>query len=123
GLDVAPMPEDAQAWLKKRWPPAGVRNPVDTTAQVVTDLTLLSDLLDKMLDAGGYDAVVLYLALGGNPQEFVPQVLETLAPVRSRYPDRLIMISALWTPEIRAQFTAAGFLTFDDPSLAVQAAA
>lgn len=123
GLDVAPMPESAQRRMKQRWEPAGVRNPVDTTAQVTSDPDLLREFLELMFEEGGYDAIVLFLAHTGLVKATSDRLREYLIPLRKRYPDRLILISTLCKPEIRADYEADGFHVFEDPSMAVQAAA
>ncbi len=55
GLDVAPMPEAAQDELKAMLPYASPRNPVDATAQALTDLPLMTSYIRTMLVKGGYD--------------------------------------------------------------------
>lgn len=121
GLDVAPMPASTQAVMKKRWAPAAVVNPVDTTAQVTSDRKLLSEFLELMLDQGNYDAVVIFLAHTGLVKETSNRLRDYLRPLRERYPYRLIMVSTLCRPDIRADYEADGFPVFEDPTMAVQA--
>lgn len=120
GLDIAPMPEAAQARMKQRWEPAAVRNPVDTTAQVTADRELLTEFIETMLDEGNYNALVLFLAHTGLLKGTSDRLRENLRPIRERYPDRLILISTLCTPEVRADYERDGFPVFDDPNVAVQ---
>jgi acyl-CoA synthetase (NDP forming) len=54
GLDVAPMPDAAQAELKALLPYASPVNPVDATAQVVTDLPLMTKYIRAVLELGDY---------------------------------------------------------------------
>lgn len=119
GLDVAPMPEVSQQRMKERWPAAGVANPVDTTGQVVTDLNLLDDFMEIMLGEGGYESLVLFLAHKGLVKKNADEIREHLRGIRAAYPDRLLIISALCTPEVRADFEADGFLVFEDPVAAI----
>lgn len=122
GLDVAPMPASAQAQMKERWAPAAVVNPVDTTAQVTSDRELLSDFLELMLDQGEYDALVIFLAHTGLVKETSDRLRDQLRPLRQRYPDRLIIVTTLCRPDIRADYEADGLPVFEDPTMAVQAA-
>lgn len=123
GLDVAPMPEASQARMKARWSPAAVTNPVDTTAQVTSDRQLLDDFLREMLDHGDYDALVIFLAHTGLVKATSDRLRDYLRPLREAYPDRLIVVSTLCTPTIRADYEADGFPVFEDPSQAVEACA
>ncbi|WP_101675270.1 acetate--CoA ligase family protein [Alloalcanivorax mobilis] len=123
GLDVAPMPQAAQQWMKQRWAPAAVANPVDTTAQVTSDRALLTEFVEKMLDQGDYHALVIFLAHTGLVKETSDRLRDQLRTLRQRYPERLIIISTLCTPAIRADYEGDGFPVFEDPSVAVQAAA
>lgn len=123
GLDVAPMPEDSQRRMKQRWEPAAVRNPVDTTAQVTSDRDLLREFMEEMLEHGKYDAIVLFLAHTGLVKETSDRLRSYLTPLRQKYPDRLLLISTLCKPEIRRDYEADGLPVFEDPSMAVQAAA
>ncbi len=54
GLDVAAVPDDAQAEIKRRVAFAGTRNPIDITGQVVNDRGLLGDAIDLILGTGVY---------------------------------------------------------------------
>lgn len=63
GLDVAPMPDDAQAELKAILPFAAPRNPVDVTAHFFNDLSLIPRFTRTMLDRGGYDGLIGFSTL------------------------------------------------------------
>ena len=123
GLDVAPMPADAQAKLKALVPFAATANPVDVTAQLINDHGLVKKNLELMLDQGGYHAVVGFLSTVGIEPELSRSVLAQLPEILARFPDRLIIVSMLSTPEVREQFEAAGVLVFDDPARALRATA
>lgn len=122
GLDVAPMPEDAQRRLKEILPFAGTRNPVDMTAQLVNDLTLFEKNFQLMLEEGGYDAVVAFLSSVGQVPELSSRLLEQLKKVLQRFPDRTVIMSMLATPEVRKLYEDAGVMLFDEPTRAVRAA-
>lgn len=123
GLDVAPMPDDAQARLKRLLPFAATRNPVDATAQVFNEPDLIDAYLDVMLESGGYDAVVGFLTYVAAAESMVAPVLKAIENARARYPDRLIAMVIVAPPDIVARYEAAGCLVFEDPTRAVRAIA
>jgi acyl-CoA synthetase (NDP forming) len=122
GLDVAPMPEDAQRRLKEILPFAGPRNPVDMTAQLVNDLTLFERNFQLMLEEGGYDVIVAFLSSVGQVLDLSAALLAQLQKVLNRFPDRTVIMSTLASPEVRKLYEAAGVMLFDEPTRAVRAA-
>lgn len=123
GLDVAPLPEPAQEELHEAWPYAAVANPVDTTAQTINDPTLFSRFFETMLRDGDYGSVVAFLTHVGLSHDGMERIREPLAEVRRRYPDRVVILSVLATPEVRSRLVDDGFLVVEDPSAAVRIAA
>ncbi|MSO80508.1 MAG: hypothetical protein EXQ97_02465 [Alphaproteobacteria bacterium] len=55
GLDPAPMPDSARAKIETLLSLASGRNPVDTTAQILADMSLFGRILAIMTGEGGYD--------------------------------------------------------------------
>ena len=123
GLDVAPMPEPAQAAIKEVVPFAGPRNPVDVTAQFFNDLSLIDQFTALMLEQGGYDALVgFWTTVAGNPN----LAGELIARVKGAMAGRegvLFMQCLIAKDEIVAQYEDAGFPCIEDPSRAVAAVA
>ncbi len=122
GLEMPPMPEDAQRRLKALVPFCGPRNPVDMTAQLVNDLSLFGRNFEIMLDEGDYDLVIVFLSTIGVAKELSMILLEQLKRILARYPDRSIITSALATPEVHRLFDEAGAMLFDEPTRAIRAA-
>jgi acyl-CoA synthetase (NDP forming) len=122
GLDVAPMPEDAQRRLKEILPFCGPRNPVDMTAQLVNDLSLFEKNFVLMLEEGGYDLIVAFLSSVGQVLDLSSALLLQLQKVLARFPDRTVIVSMLASPEVRKVYEAAGVMLFDEPTRAVRAA-
>lgn len=119
GLDVAELPAAAQERLRELWPAAAVRNPVDTTAQVIDRPEMVGQFVTTLLDEGDYDSLVVFLTHVGQDPVAVEDMCGPLAAVRARFPDRLIIISLLATPQTRHRLTRDGFLVVEDPSTAV----
>ena len=59
-LELPPLPAEAQAAIRALVPFAGPRNPVDSTAQIANDRTLLGRMLRIMLDAGRFERLLPY---------------------------------------------------------------
>ena len=123
GLDVAAMPEAAQAKLREILPFAATRNPVDITGQALSDLSLVEKNFELMLEEGGYDAIVAFLTMFAASPYIVDHLVPMLAELRQRFPERLIVLSLVAPPEIVVRYEAAGYLVFEDPSRAVAATA
>jgi acyl-CoA synthetase (NDP forming) len=123
GLDVAPMPEDAQAELKAILPFAAPRNPVDVTAQFFNDLSIVPKFTQAMLDRGGYDALIgFWTSVAGSPVLGDP-LLGHLTETMKGYRDRLFLQVMLAPDEMRQRYDAAGFPSFEDPTRAIVAMA
>lgn len=123
GLDVGPMPQDAQDEMKEVLSFAAPRNPVDVTAQFFNDLSLIPRFTRTMLDRGGYDGLVgFWTSVAGSPI-LGPRLLAYLKETMAAYPERLFLHVMLASAEMREAYESAGFPTFHDPSKAVQALA
>ena len=121
GMDVAPLPESAQRTLHELWPPAGVMNPVDTTAQVTNNPKLLGQFLDVVLNEGNYDSVLVFLTYVGLLPPWSEWVADALIDAKRRSPGSHIVASMLGTPESLQRLSEEKILVFDDPTAAVAA--
>lgn len=120
GLEVPALPEKAQAELKALMPFAAVRNPVDTTAQMLTDVGLLKRNLEVLLAEGKCDVNLLFLTSIGFSPTLMPKIRELLPEVRHKFPDDLIVFSAMLKPEDKAFFENLRFLCIEDPTRAIE---
>jgi acyl-CoA synthetase (NDP forming) len=116
GLDVAPMPDEAQAELKALLPYCSPRNPVDATAQAVTDLTLMTRSIAAMLEKGGYDILAAILGTGPGSKSFAESLRQALlAAVQGR--DAQIRALTMSAPSAAVRsYEEAGFLVYEDGS-------
>lgn len=122
-LDVAEMPADAQAEIKKLVPFAGPRNPVDVTAQFFNDLSLAGKFTTLMLDRGNYDGLVgFWTTVAGSPV-LAPTLQAQLKSALDGRDDKLFIQSMVAPPEISKTYEDAGFPVFEDASRAVGAMA
>ena len=116
GLDVRPLSEAAQDTLRSWVPFAAPRNPVDITGQVTNDVTLIERTARVMLDDRGFASWMGFLAAAGASDAFWPVLRSLVTSLREAYPDTLLAVSTLLSPEHRAELEAMRCLVFADPS-------
>ena len=123
GLDVAPMPEAAQDELKAMLPYASPRNPVDATAQALTDLPLMTSYVAAMLEKGGYHLFAGIFGSGPASPTFSASLRKALRTATAGHEGRVLALSMSAPPEIVRSYEADGFLIFEDGSALVIALA
>ena len=120
GLEVAPLPEAAQRWLKEKLSFCTPRNPVDITAQVFNAPHLVGAFLDAMLDEGDYAAIVIFLTYVASVEFMAKPTLDAIAGARARHPDRPILMVMVGPDEAIAPYEALAVPVFEDPVRAVR---
>ena len=123
GLELPRMPDAAQQKVLAMIPFAGPANPVDTTAQVVNDWTMFTTILGIVAEEGAVDSVVSFLAHMGTMPGLMDRLKPAFLEVRQRFPDRVFVLCARMPREMADEFTAMGFLIFEDPTRAIAAVA
>ena len=120
-LELPAITDDAAQAIRAAVPLADGRNPVDTSAAIIGDLSLFPRIAGLALDPARHGAVVLYLAhIARNPAHWA-QIEPSLLALRAAHPT-LPFVAVLMSDEaITAQLEAAGFCVFEDPSRAVRA--
>jgi acyl-CoA synthetase (NDP forming) len=121
GLDVPALPEDAQRRLKALLPYASPRNPVDTTAQALDDMSLARRNLEIMIETGDFDAVGCFFASIGFSPQIAPKLRDAVIAVRHKHPTVPIFMAMTSTPELIAELAASGIPHFEDPVALVNA--
>ena len=120
GLDLPALPQAAQTALNELMPFAAVRNPVDTTAQMLTDTELLRKNLEVMIEQGDCDALVIFLATvglsAGSLFEKTKLILKDIAEQKT---DPLMILSLLCSREDQRWLEKLGYLVYEDPTRAV----
>ena len=81
-LVVPELPAKAQQALKELMPLAAVRNPVDTTAQMLNDMPLFEECLRTMLTQGDCDATLVFLSTIGFSERMMGLIRGVLERVR-----------------------------------------
>jgi len=119
-LDVPPLPEAAQQQLREWVPFAAPRNPVDITGQVANDASLLERSAHLMLESRQFGSWLGFFAAAGLSDAFWPTLYGMVQRLRAAFPDTLLAVCTLMSPERRAALEALRCLVFDDPSQAVR---
>lgn len=119
-LPMPPMPEPAQADLKSAVPFCSPINPVDCTAQVLNDLTLVGTFGERMVSDGGYASVMAFFSQAGTVPSVAPKLCAELKKVKDAHPDRLFVMSLIGEPEQNRPYEEAGFVLMEDPTDAVK---
>ena len=120
GLAMPEMPDHAQAKLKELVTFCAPRNPVDATAQVGNDVSLLSKFTESLVVDGGYSSILGFFTMVGSARRW-PLMREQLDMVRVKYPDRLYVLSLIAQPERLRELEADGWVCHEDPTRAVVA--
>lgn len=98
-------------------------NPLDTTAQIGAVKQGISKLAELVIQETDCAAHFIYLAqIPCDPRRFLP-LLEDLAALRKKYPERLIVLVGPSDDEMRKQLEQQGLVIFSDPGRAVRAVA
>jgi acetate---CoA ligase (ADP-forming) len=114
GLDVAAMPEPAQAEILRLLPYASPRNPVDATAQAVSDLSLLTASVRLMMEQGGYDLFAGILGTGPGTRTYADPLRTALMAALETRTDRIRALTMSAPVEAVRRYEADGFLVFED---------
>lgn len=121
GLTMPALPAAAVAATRELLPFAVAANPLDMTAQVTSVKDGVTRTLEVMLEHGGYDSVLGYLAHSGlSPQRFEAN-LPKLRALRAQYPKQLLLLVMLSAPEVTRRLDAMGIAVFADANRAVKA--
>ncbi|MFL5252497.1 MAG: acetate--CoA ligase family protein [Rhodopila sp.] len=120
GLPMPEMPQDAQARLRELVPFCGPRNPVDATAQVSNDVTLVKKFMDSMVRDGGYASVLGFFSMTASSRRW-PAIRDQLNLVRAEHADRLYVLSVIVPQKRRDELEADGWVVHEDPTRAVVA--
>ena len=123
GLDVAPMPERAQDELKAMLRYASPRNPVDATAQALTDLPLMTSYISAMLDKGGYQMFAGIFGSGPASPTFSASLRKALQAATAGHRGHILSLSMSAPPDIVRAYEGEGFLVFEDGTALVNALA
>ncbi len=116
GLDVKPMPEKAQQELKAMLPYASPVNPVDATAQAVTDLPLMTSFISAMLEKGDYGFFAGIFGSGPASPTFSGKLRQALETAAASSRDTIMALTMTAPDEIVRTYEDKGFIVAQDGS-------
>jgi len=116
GLDVKPMPDKAQEELKAMLPYASPRNPVDATAQAVTDLPLMTSFISAMLEKGDYGFFAGIFGSGPASPTFSGKLRQALEAAAASSRDTIMTLTMTAPAEIVRAYEDKGFIVAQDGS-------
>lgn len=119
-LPLPPMPAAAQAKLKEKVSFSSPVNPVDCTAHVLNDLSLVGDFAESMASDGGYRSLMAFFSQAGTVPSVAPQLCAELSKVKAAHPERLFVMSLIGDPEQSQPYEDQGFVLMEDPVDAVR---
>jgi acyl-CoA synthetase (NDP forming) len=120
GLAMPEMPEPAQRYLRELVPFCAPRNPVDATAQVSNDVTLINKFTECVLRDGGYASVLGFFSMTASSRRW-SGIRQQLNLARQNYPDRLYVLSIIAPRERIEELESDGWVCHEDPTRAVVA--
>jgi acyl-CoA synthetase (NDP forming) len=113
GLEL-PLPSaETQRRILQAVPYASARNPVDATAQMSSRPEILEQILAAILDDESCDALLLLLSSSLYLPRLRGVYMETLAAIRARFPDKVVMLSVHGPQDAVEELTAMGFPVVD----------
>ncbi len=121
GLEVPELPQKAQKALKALMPLAAVRNPVDTTAQMLNDMPMLEGSLRTILSEGDCDAILVFMSVVGYSERMMAEISEVLETIRQDFPDDLMILAMACRQAPREKLEALKYLIIEDPNRAIRA--
>lgn len=123
GMTLPPLPKKTQKKMRELVPFAGTRNPLDVTAQLVNDMTLMRPMFKALLDDGGYQSAICFAAGVGLNPTMMEKMTPQLEAIGAEYTDRVLAMSILSRPETRQGLEKGGFMVFEDPTRCINAMA
>ncbi len=116
GLKVPALPEEVQDNLRELLPFSSVRNPIDTTAQLLNDFSLVEKSMEIVSTSGNCDMLACYLVGLDNSPALQPKIYAVLKSFREKNPEAIVALVLSPTPEIREGYEKLGYLVFEDAS-------
>jgi acetyltransferase len=116
GIEMSTLSAKTEAALGKIVPSYGrIRNPVDLTAQVVNDISILKASLKILLD-DPETGVLLFLLSGKGTPEQSAEVISVMKEVQAEAYKKIILCWLGVPEEVRRRGSDAGLIVYQDPA-------
>lgn len=121
GVDLPPMPQAVQDALTDIVPFAAPRNPVDTAAPGMVDMTIAPNFADIVAAGGEVDALAIFMSHLGHVKRREAELIEHFSALRRKHPDMPMAFAIALPPHLRKIFEADGYFLCEDPTAAIRA--
>lgn len=121
GVELQALSDAAQRKILDIVPFAAPRNPVDTAAPGMSDMTIAPRFGEVVLEDNAADSLAIFMSHIGHVQRREEELYTHFFALRRKFPDAVMALSMMMPPEMRAAFTAEGFLIYDDPTATIRA--
>ncbi|CAN5419039.1 acetate--CoA ligase family protein [soil metagenome] len=121
GFSLPALPDEVQQQIKGLAEDASTSNPVDLTAKVASDPSVLAKTLEAMLGANAYDGIYVFVGLVAGIQSLIEPLLEVMRPIPARYPGVPIVLSITAPDAVVRRYEEAGYILIQDPARAITA--
>jgi len=116
GIEMSVLSSETEAGLSQIVPAYGrVRNPVDLTAHVVNDVSILKASLRLMLD-DAETGVLLFLLSGKGLPEQAAEVIAVLTSIQEATSKKIVLCWLGVSEEVRRRGREAGLVVYQDPA-------
>lgn len=119
GLQLAQLQESSEEKLRSLLPPFGSpRNPVDITAQVLTEVDKFYDSAKCVVDDPATDAIVIFIGL---LEHLKDQLIPAIVKIEESTDKPIVVIWMAGNDEIRKAFQATNIPFFEEPTQGIYA--
>lgn len=123
GLSMPQISEGALAQVRQSLPLATGLNPLDTTAQTISDRTVFTNALGIMLRDRPFGAAMLFLGNAGRNERDIEVLRGPLTAIRAEFPAMQLALCTQRVPGLAEKIEEMGFLIYEDPDACVRALA
>jgi len=106
--------------IKELIPFSSPENPVDVTAQVLNDVSLLNRIIKLQAADPTYDTLIIFLQQLGKVDQHFNEFYPAMLDARKTYPKKLFVLCGSCSLSNRSVMETAGFLVFEEPTRAIR---
>ena len=119
GLALPATQQENRRRIKELIPFSSPENPVDVTAQVLNDVSLLQNIIEIQAADPAYDTLLIFLQQLGKVDQHFHEFYPAMLEAKTRYPQKLFVLCGSCSPRNRLEMETAGFLVFEEPQRAI----
>ena len=123
GLELPPTHESNRLAIKKLVPFSTPANPIDVTAQVLNDISILNQILEIQASDTSYDTLIIFIQQLGKTDQHFQEFCSTMLEEKKKHPEKLFVLCGGFSAHNRSKMEIAGFLVFEEPQRAIRAIA